>query len=129
MRTLELAIWERAQTSALRHHCSHLLKRSLWPDASIRLRAAAQPSKSLGAYCSVTLSSTPITSRLWRMARPFRCYQRDANLCRGRVAIRRAPAGLWTRLRHGSHRGVGGHLVLGLAGFAESYLGGHRTGR
>ena len=42
MRTLEFAIWERAQTSALRSHCSHLLTRFLWPDASIRLRAAAR---------------------------------------------------------------------------------------
>jgi hypothetical protein len=41
--TLEFAIWERAQTSALRRHCRHLLMRSLWPGASIQLRAAARP--------------------------------------------------------------------------------------
>ena len=29
MRTLEFAIWERAQTSALRRHCSHLLTQFL----------------------------------------------------------------------------------------------------
>src|SRR5215831_6657876 len=29
MRTLEFAIWEHVQTSALRRHCSHLLTRSL----------------------------------------------------------------------------------------------------
>ena len=38
MRTLEFAIWERAQTSSLRQHCSHLLTRSLSLDASIQLR-------------------------------------------------------------------------------------------
>ena len=43
MRTLEFAIWERAQTSALRHDLKSSLKRSLWPDASIQLRAAARP--------------------------------------------------------------------------------------
>ena len=46
MRTLEFAIWEHAQTSALRHDLSSSLKRSLWPDASIQLRAAARPSRS-----------------------------------------------------------------------------------
>jgi hypothetical protein len=43
MKTLEFTIWERAQTSALRRICSHLLARSLWPDPSIQLRAAARP--------------------------------------------------------------------------------------
>ena len=38
-------MWERAQTSALRRHCSHLLTRSLWPNASIQLRAAARPAR------------------------------------------------------------------------------------
>jgi hypothetical protein len=49
MRTLEFAIGERAQTSALRHDLSSSLKRSLWPDASIQLRAAARPSRITGA--------------------------------------------------------------------------------
>jgi hypothetical protein len=43
MRTLEFAIWGHAQTSALRHDLSSSLKRSLWPDASIQLLAAARP--------------------------------------------------------------------------------------
>jgi hypothetical protein len=58
MRTLEFVIWERAQTSAWRRICSHLLTRSLWPDASILLRAAARPA---AAHQTPIIAHDPLT--------------------------------------------------------------------
>jgi hypothetical protein len=65
MRTLGFAVWERAQTSAWRLICSHFLTRSLWPGASIQLRAGCAASAVAGLMeferdlRSVTITSGP----------------------------------------------------------------------